>query len=319
MRKRLIVTILSVIGCCFILAFSASAASKSAVKILLNSEAVTFTNDTGYPYVDENNRTMVPLRVTMESAGFVVGYDANADTAIVITERSRIEVPIGTNKIYTDNKLTENDTAAVVNNGRTYLPIRAVLENAGYTVEWADNTNTVNAYTFKYDANELVPYSTSDPSTLLENILNGNVVYVQGQYYATPDYVKRMTNVQMHYWGSDLNTAKYPEEKPSNHYDYDESKIEWVSGINFDYMLVKNSRLEELGIVGEQSEIPNFSYAYALYKQVDEVLYCFDEITDEFMNASDATGTFNGIRMKKIDGILYFNYPDLKAKNIYSR
>lgn len=78
------------------------------IKKLLEIEfkkEVTFTDSSGYPYLDENNRTMVPLRVTMESAGFVVGYDENLRTAIVITEHNRIEVPIGTNKIYTECRI----------------------------------------------------------------------------------------------------------------------------------------------------------------------------------------------------------------------
>ncbi len=121
-----------------------SAASEH-VNIVLNGKAVSFDENYGYPYVDENNRTMVPLRITMESAGFTVGYDAESRTAIVITDRNRIEVPIGTNKVYVDNVLIENDTVAVENNGRTYLPIRVVLEAAGYAVAWDGDTSTVYA------------------------------------------------------------------------------------------------------------------------------------------------------------------------------
>src|SRR5690606_19899606 len=145
--------------------------------------------------------------------GFAVGYDPNAHTAIVITEHNRIEVPIGTNKIYTNNQLIENDTNAVVKNGRTYLPIRVVLENAGYTVEWDAATRTVNAYNFKFDENELILYSTSNLATLVDNILKGNVVYINGQYYATPDYVKRLVNPKITYLGDDLNTAIYPQKR----------------------------------------------------------------------------------------------------------
>lgn len=309
--------LLLLIACFFIFAVPVNAVSNTTINILLNGKAVTFTDSSGYPYVDENNRTMVPLRATMESAGFVVGYDTKTRTAIVITEHNRIEVPLGTNKVYTNNQLAENDTIAVVKNGRTYLPIRAVLENAGYTVEWAGKTNTVNAYNFSYDANELVPYSTSSLSTLLENVLKGNVVYVQGQYYATPSYVKMMTNVQVHYSGSDLNTAIYPEASRYDLANFDMSQAEWISGVNFDYILVQNSQLEKLGAIGKPSEIPNYSYAYVFYEQVDKNIYCVDEMTDEFFKATNATGTFNGIRMKKENGTLFFSYTDLKDKNIY--
>lgn len=181
------------------------------INILLNGKTVVFNEGTGYPYVDENNRTMVPLRATMENAGFVVGYDTTAQTAIIITEYNRIEVPIGTNKVYVNNTLKENDTAAVVKNDRTYLPIRMILEAAHYTVEWDSNTKTVNAYTYDYDEENFVPYHTTNIPTLIEKLLSGQVVYINGQYYATPEYVKLLNNVQVHYSGNDLNTAIYPQ------------------------------------------------------------------------------------------------------------
>lgn len=320
-NRSLITSLLVLVSCFFIFAVPSNAASNKTINVLLNGKVVTFTKSTGYPYVDKNNRTMVPLRVTMESAGFVVGYDTNAHTAIVITENNRIEVPIGTNKIYTNNQLTENDTIAVVKNGRTYLPIRAVLENAGYTVEWASNTKTVNAYNFDYNSNELVPYSTSDLSALLDNVIEGDVVYINGQYYATPDYVKMITNVQVHYYSNDLNTAIYPEE---NRYDlakFDESQIEWISGITFDHALVENSKLNELGLSGEQSNIPEYSFIYAFHDDSNytTIIYYVSDMTDEFMAAENATGTFSGIRMKKESGTLYFYYADLKKYNIYPR
>ncbi|HWQ77018.1 MAG TPA: hypothetical protein VN441_17050, partial [Syntrophomonas sp.] len=68
----------------------------------------------------------------------------------------------------------------------------------------------VNVYSFKVNEGEFVPYSTSSPTTLLSNILKGNVVYINGQYYATPDYVKLRANTQVFYSGDDLNRAIYP-------------------------------------------------------------------------------------------------------------
>jgi hypothetical protein len=190
---------------------NALASSDTLVNVVINGKAVVFTESTGRPFVDENGRTLVPLRVTMEAAGTVVGYDAEKRTAIVITERGRIEVPIGTDYLYYNNNKKQNDTVSTTLNGRTYLPIRAVLESAGYIVEWDGNTRTVNAYNFSIDNNTLVPYSTGSLETLIKRVLSGDVVYINGQYYATPDFVKRLTNTQVHYAGNDLNTAIYPE------------------------------------------------------------------------------------------------------------
>lgn len=97
----------------------------------------------------------------------------------------------------------------------------------------------------------------------------------------------------------------------------DDSQIEWVSGINFDYILVQDTQLEKFGVRGKPSEIPNYSYAYVFYEQIDIILYCIDEMTDDFFNAKDASGIFNGIRMKKENGEFYFYYSDLRDRNIY--
>ena len=157
---------------------------------------------------------MVPLRITMEKCGAQVGYDVNKKTAIIITARGRrIEIPINTNFIYKgENDKIQNDTNSVINNGRVYLPIRIVLESIGYSVEWDNSTQTVNTYNFTLDNKTLVPYSTSDISLLTEQILKGNVIYINGNYYATPDYVKMLTNTELRYFkdlNSDLNTSIY--------------------------------------------------------------------------------------------------------------
>lgn len=201
-------------------------AAESAVNIIINGKTVAFTEDSGYPYVDENSRTMVPLRVTMESAGCAVGFDGSASTAIVVSEHDRVEVPIGTDYLYNNNIVIQNDTLSVVSNGRTYLPIRAVLESLGYTVEWDSTTNSVIAYNFTLD-DTFIPYSTTNLETLVSKILSGDVVIIDGGYYATPDYVKLLTNTSVAYVSNDLNTAIYPQNNRFDFADFDISNITW--------------------------------------------------------------------------------------------
>ncbi len=184
-------------------------AGNQSIPILINGKSVPFTASTGFPYVDENLRTMVPLRTTMEAAGCSVGYDVNKDVAIVISAYDRVEIPIGTDYIYNNNTKLQNDTFAVINNGRTYLPIRIVLESMGYTVEWDNKTKTVNAHNFTFPTKP-VPYHTSSLQTLTQNLLNGDVIYVEGQYYATPEYANLLANSTVYYLSDDLNIAIYP-------------------------------------------------------------------------------------------------------------
>ena len=39
-------------------------------------------------------------------------------------------------EIYINHKLVPIDTAAIIKNGRAYMPLRAVMEAYGYTVDW---------------------------------------------------------------------------------------------------------------------------------------------------------------------------------------
>ncbi len=131
----------------FSLVFS-SFAYAYGTNINVNGDDVQFTDNTGYPYVDSKNRTQVPLRVTMEKAGATVTW--NNDTKIARVEKSGkvVEVPIGSNFIIVDGKQVATDTAAIIVNGKTYLPIRAVLEAVGFGVQWDQVTQTVYAANF---------------------------------------------------------------------------------------------------------------------------------------------------------------------------
>lgn len=292
-----------------------SLADQGDIGVIVNGRSVVFTDNSGYPYIDENFRTMVPLRATMEAAGAAVGYDPATQTAIVITEHARIEVPLGTDYLYSNNKKIENDTVAVAKNGRTYLPIRAVLEAAGYKVEWNSDSRSVVANSFSYSSDQLTPYHTSSLATLVEKLLAGDVVCVDGQYYATPEYVRMLANVQMHYAGDDLNTALYPREDRYGLAEVTEDDYGWVSGLDFRKSAVHASELScDLSTL-EPYVVPDFYNVYGFYKD-SKLLYCVNEMTDEFMASAAAEGVFNGIHMKREDGALWYDYQDLQAHGI---
>lgn len=294
---------------------TAPAAAQGDIGVIVNGRSVAFTADSGYPYIDENFRTMVPLRATMEAAGAAVGYDPATQTAIVITENSRIEVPLGTDYLYSNNKKIENDTVAVAKNGRTYLPIRAVLEAAGYKVEWNGDSNCVIANSFSCSSEQLVPYHTSSLATLVENILAGNVVCIDGQYYATPEHVRMLSTVQLHYSGDDLNTAIYPQADRYSLADVTEEDYGWVSGLDFRKSAVHASELDCDVSTLEPYVVPDFYNVYGFYEN-GKFVYCVNEMTDAFMEARAAEGVFNGIHMKREDGALWYDYQDLTAHGI---
>lgn len=331
MKKKSMIMIIALI---VIFSCSLQSLASSNVGVIVNGSPVKFTSKTGFPYIDKNKRTMVPLRATMESAGLAVGYDKENKVAIVIGEHNRVEVPIGTNEVYANNKKIINDTHAVVKNGVTYLPIRVVFENVGFTVDWDAKHRNVNAYSFDINYKSLAPYSTSNPTTLLKNILKGNVVYINGQYYATPEYVKLLSNTEIKYYsGDDLNKSIYINKELTDRdianmlNDKDENEVKsafdkngWISGLKFDRLLIIDEDLKPFKVKTKESKIPGFSELYVFYDDNGlmntKVIYPVDEMTDEFMQSNNNSGTFNGIRMRMEDGQLYFYIADLKEKGI---
>lgn len=160
-------------------AYAADVENEQNINIKIDELSISFNDDSGYPYIDENNRTMVPLRLTMEKARCVVDYEEETKTAIVTKDNINIKVPIGTNFIVVNGVSKENDTASVVFNGRTYLPIRAVLEAVGYLVAWDGSTNTV-LVNKPYSQHPMLPHfrSVNGSSVIDElSIKNGMLYY----------------------------------------------------------------------------------------------------------------------------------------------
>lgn len=111
-------------------------AAQNDVSIELDGKKVAFTSESGKPFVDANGRTQVPLRVVMEQYGCDVKWDSMSSTAIITKGSTTVTVPIGKSYITVNGKNVPMDTAALVQDGHTYLPIRAVLEAFGANVKW---------------------------------------------------------------------------------------------------------------------------------------------------------------------------------------
>lgn len=138
----------------------ASKESVNTTKISINGEYVQFNDELGYPFIDENNRTQVPFRVTLEKFGAKVSWDGENNRAVAIKDGVRIEVPINKNYIICNGEKIENDTEALIKEGRTYLPIRVVMEAFGCEVGWHNESKTVLITSNSLDSYNVDPNST---------------------------------------------------------------------------------------------------------------------------------------------------------------
>lgn len=127
-------------------------AAADEIIITIDSTKVEFNDDLGFPFVDENNRTLVPFKAVLEKYGAAVHWNNDSRSAVAVKGDITVEVPVGQNYIIKNGEKIATDTAAKIVNGRTCLPIRAVIEAFGSSVEWDQALNTVVITTTPVDA-----------------------------------------------------------------------------------------------------------------------------------------------------------------------
>ena len=104
------------------------------IEVKAEEKRVEFTDVK--PFVDEANRTQMPIRVLAEMLGFDVDWNDTTKTATLRNDENTITVKIGENTINKNSETITMDTTARVINDRTYIPLRAISEALGYVVEW---------------------------------------------------------------------------------------------------------------------------------------------------------------------------------------
>ena len=120
----------------------AASAPVAGVNVTVNGAAVPWTD--AVPFIDENNRTMVPLRAVAEALGLTVSWDGAVREASFTDGNKTIFFPIGSSAARAeDGSAIQMDTAAVIVNDRTFAPIRYLAEYFGFTVGWDGATKTV--------------------------------------------------------------------------------------------------------------------------------------------------------------------------------
>ncbi len=126
--------------------------SSGNIGVKIDGQYVQFNDKTGYPFIDENGRTMVPLRAAVEAYGCRVIWN-QADKSIEIYHPYRPEgygdiketLYVGSYEFDAPNPGVL-DSVPVLKNGRTYLPIRAVFEGFYADVFWDEAKRDVLVY-----------------------------------------------------------------------------------------------------------------------------------------------------------------------------
>ena len=110
----------------------------------VNGKKITLTtaND-GSVYIDENGRTIVPLRTITEAMGCTAKWD-NTDQSITITDGKDVTAVFYLNQktYWVNGEERQMDTTAVsLPPGRTHVPLRFVAESLGAQVEMTSDAD----------------------------------------------------------------------------------------------------------------------------------------------------------------------------------
>lgn len=191
-----------------------------SIKVLVNDQVIDFTDENGNVVEPKiiNSRTMVPMRKIFEVFGANVEWEGTTQTITATTENKTLVLQINNQEATVKSGDTEEkimlDSAPVIYDSRTLVPVRFIAESLELHVGWVPETRTVvildssfiydrlqketpNLYEFMsyegitpetlqtaFKANATLNYKDSDKNiTNLKSVLNGVIKYSSNKMF----------------------------------------------------------------------------------------------------------------------------------------
>jgi len=160
----------------------AAASAAQTIKVTLDGKAVSL--DTQPRVV--NNRTLVPYSAIVGALGGKASWDAKTKTISAVRDGVTVKLSVGSSDAYINGVKTTMDTAPLIDNGKTFVPLRLVSEAFGKWVSFNASTSTVlinstltvktstGPFTLKKKPQRIVTLSSSDTEIIYA--LGGTVV-----------------------------------------------------------------------------------------------------------------------------------------------
>ncbi len=109
------------------------------ITVLYNGTPLSFD----VPPLLEDGRTLVPLRVIFEAMGGDVSWEDSTKTVYAKRGDIEITIPVGKSSFTKNGAEIPLDVPSKIENGRTLIPLRAVADAFGNSVDWEGETRTV--------------------------------------------------------------------------------------------------------------------------------------------------------------------------------
>ena len=136
MRRIIAITILIIF--CFI---ATPYAQLPVITVELDGVDVVFPD--AKPFIDENSRTLIPIRFVSEAMGAEVGWEDATKKVTIKLDSTVLILTIGSPVLMKNGGIWPMDTKPIIKEARTFVPIRFVAEGLGAWVDWEDSTKTV--------------------------------------------------------------------------------------------------------------------------------------------------------------------------------
>jgi len=121
---------------------SAEGTTVNPIVVKVDNKQIAFPD--GQPYITKGiPRVMVPVRFVSEAMGAIVEWDGITKTVKMSRKGTAISLKLGEKKALVNGERFLFDQAAVLKEGRTYVPLRFVSEVYGAKVNWLQKERTV--------------------------------------------------------------------------------------------------------------------------------------------------------------------------------
>jgi hypothetical protein len=108
-----------------------------SIKTFVNGKALV----TDVPPFVQSGRTLVPVRAIVASLKANVQWDPTTQTVTIQRGDNTIELQIGSNEYLLNGEKGTIDVPAILKNGRTFLPLRAISQLLGAKVDYESEGN----------------------------------------------------------------------------------------------------------------------------------------------------------------------------------
>lgn len=216
--------------------------SNAGITVNVNGEKLNFDTQ---PII-ENGRVLVPFRKIFEVLNCAVSYRKNGNTqeVIAINAGDYISAEIGSNKMYVNGEEVKLDTPAVIKDGRTLVPLRAVSECLKAEVNWNNASRTVDI-TKKSGTYKVSSVSKDETVKSAEGNVLGYISVVYPVIEGDTDFIKNINS------------------------EYKTDAEKFISEVKSDYMQDADEIYKDMGVDYRPME---FTLSYGIETNRDGVL-----------------------------------------------